>query len=418
MFNPNVQVMYPTAARAPRDRGRRLSTPAMRAASKVLGTPLTDVRIHEDGAADALGLEAYALGANVHFARGTFRPASRHGARVLGHELAHVAQQRAGRVPVTRTLLGLPINDQARLEAAADRDGRAVAERLHASSAAEATHATLASPASGSDSGAAAPAEPVVQGFGLMEGALGAAAVYALYRIYKRWTQPAAAPQPVAQQPVAPQPVAPQPVAPQPVAPQPVAPEPAEQRMARWVLRGASRQPIQKGRYDTPTGPVTVSSRAGQLIAQTRREDYGDATHGSIPSYPAVAASVPHRALPSLLSRPASGGLTGKEASATSLASVLAHASEEHAAHGAGKLQRALVRRAISEPSFKPYDPKVNPAVPTGGHRAQQDLLARRASLTEEQRRTIDKYASDSSDDEAPQYPFREPNPLWTKRED
>ena len=69
---------------------------------------------------------AYTRGADVHFASGEYKPTTDRGQRVLGHELAHVVQQRTGRV-VAPEGSGLPINADPALESEADRLGDAAA---------------------------------------------------------------------------------------------------------------------------------------------------------------------------------------------------------------------------------------------------------------------------------------------------
>lgn len=59
---------------------------------------LSDVRIHVGAQPAALGVQAFARGSDIHFAPGAYDLASAAGRRVLGHELTHVIQQRAGRV--------------------------------------------------------------------------------------------------------------------------------------------------------------------------------------------------------------------------------------------------------------------------------------------------------------------------------
>ena len=69
---------------------------------------------------------AYTRGADVHFASGEYKPTTDRGQRVLGHELAHVVQQRTGRVVAPKDS-GLPINAHPALESEADRLGDAAA---------------------------------------------------------------------------------------------------------------------------------------------------------------------------------------------------------------------------------------------------------------------------------------------------
>src|SRR5207237_2809975 len=58
------------------------------------------VRVHDDaqaaGAARANRAQAVTVGSDVFFAPGPYAPTSRPGAELLGHELAHVAQQQRG----------------------------------------------------------------------------------------------------------------------------------------------------------------------------------------------------------------------------------------------------------------------------------------------------------------------------------
>jgi hypothetical protein len=146
--------------------------------------------------------------------------------------------------------------------------------------------------------------------------------------------------------------------------------------------------------------------------------DYQGETHGSMPSYAPVAANVPRNALPSLLGGTPPANLTPRQSAATTVMSLLAHASEEDAAPGAGKFQRATIRRATRDPNFNPYAPENNPAVDPRGHTLQRDLLAGRTSLSATHRETVDDHASDSSGVDEPYYPFRGKNPAWRKRSD
>ncbi len=88
----------------------------------------SDVRIHANSQqAVDLGALAFAQGTEIHFAPGQYQPESHAGQEVLGHELAHVVQQRQGRVGVTRQAKGLPLNDDHGLESEADTLGRQAA---------------------------------------------------------------------------------------------------------------------------------------------------------------------------------------------------------------------------------------------------------------------------------------------------
>ncbi len=84
----------------------------------------SDVRVHPDSArAPEAGALAYTQGTDIHFAPGQFKPDTSAGQQLLGHELAHVVQQAAGRVEPTTEINGMPVNDDPSLEEEADRLG-------------------------------------------------------------------------------------------------------------------------------------------------------------------------------------------------------------------------------------------------------------------------------------------------------
>lgn len=84
----------------------------------------SDVKVHtnSDKASD-IGALAYTQGSDIHFAPGRYDPAQQTGQRIIGHELAHVVQQRQGRVQPTTQAMGMPVNDDPGLEGEADRLG-------------------------------------------------------------------------------------------------------------------------------------------------------------------------------------------------------------------------------------------------------------------------------------------------------
>lgn len=87
-----------------------------------LGGDFSDVRVHIGHEATSLGAIAYTWGTNIHFAPGQYSPHTIQGQKLLGHELWHVLQQKAGRV---RNPFGggvAVVQDHA-LEAEADRMG-------------------------------------------------------------------------------------------------------------------------------------------------------------------------------------------------------------------------------------------------------------------------------------------------------
>jgi Domain of unknown function (DUF4157) len=96
-----------------------------------LGGDFSDVRIHVGSEVASIGAIAFTWGSDIHFAPGYYNPHSMQGQQLLGHELAHVLQQRAGRV---RNPFGngtAVVQDHA-LEAEADRLGMKAA--MHRSS--------------------------------------------------------------------------------------------------------------------------------------------------------------------------------------------------------------------------------------------------------------------------------------------
>ncbi|MDF5733915.1 MAG: DUF4157 domain-containing protein [Rhizonema sp. PD38] len=93
------------------------------------GTSFGDVSIHTDShQAKSMGALAFTQGSNVHFAPGQYNPQSSSGQALLGHELTHVVQQRAGRVAVPHQSKGAPINADPSLETEADQIGARAAK--------------------------------------------------------------------------------------------------------------------------------------------------------------------------------------------------------------------------------------------------------------------------------------------------
>lgn len=90
------------------------------------GQDFSNVQIHQDRNAEALGAHAYTRGNHIHFAPGKYKPATHEGREILGHELTHVVQQRLGQVPVPSGNSTL-VNADAALEVQADRMGARVA---------------------------------------------------------------------------------------------------------------------------------------------------------------------------------------------------------------------------------------------------------------------------------------------------
>lgn len=95
---------------------------------------LSSVRVHDgpaaDRAANAVGARAFALGNDITFARGEYRPGTQAGRRLLAHELAHVAQggdrlqRELIRQPPGRTADPPPMDDAERQAALAYNQAR------------------------------------------------------------------------------------------------------------------------------------------------------------------------------------------------------------------------------------------------------------------------------------------------------
>jgi len=90
------------------------------------GADLSDIRIHVGNEATKIGALAFTLGSNLYFAPGQLDLHSHHGHELLGHELTHVIQQRAGRVR-NPFGAGVAVVQDPALEAEADRMGRLAA---------------------------------------------------------------------------------------------------------------------------------------------------------------------------------------------------------------------------------------------------------------------------------------------------
>jgi len=79
--------------------GRSLPATVREPMEQALHADFSRVRVHEGPEALVLGAAAFARGENLFFSPGRFAPATSKGRKLLAHELAHVVQQREGRVP-------------------------------------------------------------------------------------------------------------------------------------------------------------------------------------------------------------------------------------------------------------------------------------------------------------------------------
>lgn len=107
--------------------GQSLPGPVQAKMEQAFDTDFSAVRVHQGPHAEALGALAYTQGNAVHFGPGQYDPGSQRGQELLGHELAHVVQQREGRVASTRQAKGVALNDDQGLEREADVLGQKAA---------------------------------------------------------------------------------------------------------------------------------------------------------------------------------------------------------------------------------------------------------------------------------------------------
>ncbi|MCB0676692.1 MAG: DUF4157 domain-containing protein [Saprospiraceae bacterium] len=105
-----------------------MSTEVQAKMETAMNSDFSDVKIHANSQkAPQVGALAFTQGNQVHFAPGQFKPDTRSGQELLGHELAHVVQQRKGIVKPTTEAAGLPVNDNPHFEREADRLGKKAA---------------------------------------------------------------------------------------------------------------------------------------------------------------------------------------------------------------------------------------------------------------------------------------------------
>jgi hypothetical protein len=109
------------ASASPAAGGEALPGPVRAKMERSFDADFSAVRVHQDERAASLGAVAYAQGDHLHFQPGRYDPSSDAGHALIGHELAHVVQQRAGRV--TTQAKGASINADPALEREADELG-------------------------------------------------------------------------------------------------------------------------------------------------------------------------------------------------------------------------------------------------------------------------------------------------------
>lgn len=126
--NGNAQALPPGLIRMGGG-GRPLPDGVRQKMESFFNTDFSDVRVHVGSEAPSIGALAFTLGSNLYFAPGQYNPDTPHGQQLLGHELTHVVQQRAGRVrnPFGS---GIAVVQDPGLEAEADRMGMRAASHF------------------------------------------------------------------------------------------------------------------------------------------------------------------------------------------------------------------------------------------------------------------------------------------------
>jgi hypothetical protein len=102
--------------------GQRLPEAVQQKMEAFFGSRFDDVRVHVGNEASSIGALAFTIGTDLYFAPGQYNPQTLQGQQLLGHELTHVVQQRAGRVRNPMGT-GLAVVQDPALEAEAERMG-------------------------------------------------------------------------------------------------------------------------------------------------------------------------------------------------------------------------------------------------------------------------------------------------------
>ncbi|MDP5280611.1 DUF4157 domain-containing protein [Sphingomonas sp. DG1-23] len=111
----------PVAIGLVRSGGQPLPQRLLAKMEAAFGADFSSVRVHVGPQASRIGAIAFTTGNDLYFAPGQFQPESVKGQQLIGHELAHVIQQRQGRVRASGN--GVAVVQDHALEAEADRLG-------------------------------------------------------------------------------------------------------------------------------------------------------------------------------------------------------------------------------------------------------------------------------------------------------
>lgn len=104
-----------------RSGGQLLPRPLLAKMESAFAADFSRVRVHVGPQATRIGALAFTMGEDLYFAPGQYQPESARGQQLIGHELAHVIQQRQGRVRSAAS--GVSVVTDPALEAEADRLG-------------------------------------------------------------------------------------------------------------------------------------------------------------------------------------------------------------------------------------------------------------------------------------------------------
>lgn len=131
---PMAARMQPVDAQAirPVGPGAPLSRTVQAAMERLLSSDFAKVRVHVGPQAQRIGAIAFTSGDDIFFAPGRFQPGTHEGLRLIGHELAHVVQQKQGRARPPATGGPVILFDPL-LEAEADRAAARVGASLRLS---------------------------------------------------------------------------------------------------------------------------------------------------------------------------------------------------------------------------------------------------------------------------------------------
>ena len=120
--NGTITQLPPQLTRFNSNGGQRLPDEVRQKMESFFGASFAEVRVHVGPQAATIGAVAFTQGTNIHFAPGQYDPGTSRGQQILGHELTHVVQQRAGRVQ-NPFGSGVAVVQNTMLEAEADRMG-------------------------------------------------------------------------------------------------------------------------------------------------------------------------------------------------------------------------------------------------------------------------------------------------------